>query len=112
MGRDELLKLISEYQARVPIADTTIGLRALNDPHFVLRLRDGRRCWPETAAKVQAFLEEYEAEANRLNVLCTEDGTWIAHDRRSGLAHSGRTAKLAEVSLRKLLDQSPERAPA
>lgn len=105
MGRDELLKKIDEVQRQTGIADTAIGMSAMNDAKFVSSLRAGRRCYPETIAKVVAFLDEHEKEAMRLQTICTEDGTWIAHDRRSGLAHSGRTPRVAETNLRKLMDQ-------
>lgn len=36
---------------------------------------------------------------------CTQDGTWIAHDKRTGLAHSGKSALAAEMQLRRLLGE-------
>ncbi len=104
MSRDELLARIDDCRRRFRLSDTSIGLGALNDARFVGRLREGRRCWPETAQRVIEYLAAYEAEATRLETFCTQDGTWIAHDRQSGLAHSGRTEKAAADHLKRLLD--------
>jgi hypothetical protein len=41
------------------IARTQFGLLALNDKAFVSQLEKGRRCWPETEAKVRAFMAAY-----------------------------------------------------
>ncbi|WP_052817048.1 hypothetical protein [Agrobacterium sp. SUL3] len=105
MGREELLRVIADYQRRLNIPDAMLGQRALNDASFVRRLRDGRRVWPDTAKKVVDFLEALEEEQNKLSTICTEDGTWIALDKRTGLAHSGRTEKAATANLRKKLEQ-------
>lgn len=105
MDREELIKTIDAYKQRLGLSDSAIGHGALNDSKFVMRLREGRRAWPETAMKVIAHLEALEEERTRLSTICTEDGTWIALDKRSGLAHSGRSEKAATENLRKKLEQ-------
>lgn len=35
---------------------TAFGRAATGDPSFVFDLRKGRRCWPETEAKVRAYM--------------------------------------------------------
>ncbi|MDX3927651.1 MAG: hypothetical protein QHC90_17815 [Shinella sp.] len=105
MGREELLKTIADFQKRTGIADSTIGILAMNDAKFVFSLRKGRRCYPETIQKVLSVLADHEKASDRFRTICTEDGVWIAHDRISGLAYSGRTAKRAEGNLRKALEE-------
>ena len=39
------------------------GLWAMGDKHFVRELRNGRRTWPETEAKVRLFMARYRAAA-------------------------------------------------
>lgn len=38
---------------------TRFGVLALNDRHLVRQLRNGRRLWPETEAKVRRFMATY-----------------------------------------------------
>lgn len=42
---------------------TRFSAAAINDRHFVRQLRRGRRVWPETAAKVRAFMQSYAPPA-------------------------------------------------
>lgn len=44
------------------IAHTRFGELAMNDKPFVAQLRNGRRVWPETEAKVRGFMLSYQAE--------------------------------------------------
>lgn len=37
----------------------TFGDLVMRDRHLVRQLRNGRRLWPETEAKVRAFMAEY-----------------------------------------------------
>lgn len=58
--------LIAEVDAfieRQSMSPITFGRKAMSDPHFVAQLRNGRRVWPETAAKVRAFMSAYGAKA-------------------------------------------------
>lgn len=41
------------------MADSALGRAAVNDWAFVRQLRAGRRVWPETEAKVRAFMATY-----------------------------------------------------
>ena len=44
----------------VPVSN--FGVAAMNDKAFVLKLRNGRRLWPETEMKVRNFMADYRAE--------------------------------------------------
>ncbi len=50
---------IDEFLERHSMSPVTFGREAMRDPHFVRDLRNGRRLWPETEAKVRAFMEGY-----------------------------------------------------
>lgn len=50
---------VEAFLKRVDMAPVTFGREAMNDPHFVRDLRNGRRLWPETEAKVRAFMANY-----------------------------------------------------
>lgn len=52
------------------ISATSLGDRALGDRHFVRQLRNGRRVWPETEAKVRAFMAEFTAPAAVICTMC------------------------------------------
>lgn len=56
-----LLSAVERFAADHGMSEITIGRKALNDPHFVRQLRDGRRCWPETEKKVRDFMAAYDA---------------------------------------------------
>lgn len=62
MDSTALLARIKEFQIQTGISDTAIGLAAVNDGKFVSELRAGRRCWPETADKVLAYIALVENE--------------------------------------------------
>lgn len=60
----QLLEDIEAFLKRNPqVSPTRFGDEALSDRHFVRQLRSGRRVWPETEAKVRAFMEAYVAQA-------------------------------------------------
>ena len=99
MDAPTLLGEIDAAKKRYGIRDSTIGLGALNDGHFVKRLRQGKRCWPETAQKVMDFI----AKLNAFQTLRTEDGTVIAYDPATGTVASGKTRDDAVAELRRLL---------
>ena len=40
----------------------TFGRLSMKDPHFVRDVRNGRRLFAETEAKVRRFMEEYQAD--------------------------------------------------
>jgi hypothetical protein len=95
--RTQLLGEISAFQAKVKMADSRIGLIALNDAKFVSRLRKGQRCWPETAQKVRDFM------AAAYTHITTADGTVIVRDVETGVSASGRNLPEAYAELRRLL---------
>lgn len=52
---DEILLFLTTHE----MADSRFGELALNDKPFVAQLRNGRRVWPETEAKVRRFMATY-----------------------------------------------------
>lgn len=58
----DLLAEIEDFLARTGTAASTLGRRAVNDPALVQQLRQGRRCWEETASKVRAAMRSIEEE--------------------------------------------------
>lgn len=56
MATKALPDLIDQYLARTGMNPTAFGKQAMGDPTFVFDLRKGRRCWPETEAKVRDFI--------------------------------------------------------
>jgi hypothetical protein len=48
------------------MAPVTFGRLAARDPHFVRDIRGGRRVWPETDAKIRAFMASHPAPADQL----------------------------------------------
>lgn len=58
-----LLDDIEAFLERNPqVSATRFGDEALSDRHFVRQLRAGRRVWPETEAKVRAFMSEFKPD--------------------------------------------------
>lgn len=56
-----LIEEIDAFVARHGMSPITFGRKAMNDPHFVRDVRDGRRLWPETDAKARAFMADFDA---------------------------------------------------
>jgi hypothetical protein len=56
-----LLTEIDSFCQRHGLAPTKFGLLALNDKAFVAQIKNGRRVWPETEAKIRKFMSEYAA---------------------------------------------------
>lgn len=54
------IQTVDAFLERTGMAPVTFGREAMNDPHFVRDLRNGRRLWPETEAKVRAFMASYD----------------------------------------------------
>jgi hypothetical protein len=52
----DLISDIQAFCAAQSISETRFGELALNDKPFVAQLRNGRRVWPETEAKVRQFM--------------------------------------------------------
>lgn len=55
----QLLTEIDSFCERHDLPPTRFGLLALNDKAFVAQIKNGRRLWPETEAKVRKFMAEY-----------------------------------------------------
>lgn len=49
---------VEEFLRARSMSAVTFGRSALNDPHLVRDLRNGRRLWPETEARVRAFMRD------------------------------------------------------
>ncbi|MGB3536821.1 MAG: hypothetical protein WBA42_01540 [Mesorhizobium sp.] len=95
--RTQLLAEIVAFQAKVKMSDARIGTIALNDGKFIPRLREGRRCWPETAQKVRDFMSA------AFTHITTADGTVIIRDVATGISASGPNLAEAYAELRRLL---------
>lgn len=54
-----LLTDIEAFMETHGLSRTSFGVQALGDRHFVKQLRNGRRTWPETEAKVRQFMATY-----------------------------------------------------
>ena len=57
----QLLQRIERYLRRSGTPPTRFGRDALNDPRFVLDLRNGREVGPRTRARVLSYLDVAEA---------------------------------------------------
>jgi hypothetical protein len=54
-----LLDAIDEFVSLHGMSPITFGRLAMKDPHFVRDIRGGRRVWPETDAKIRAFMANH-----------------------------------------------------
>jgi len=63
MTMESLLTDIKAFCASHNIAQTRFGELAMNDKPFVGQLENGRRVWPDTEAKVRAFMAAYQPQA-------------------------------------------------
>jgi hypothetical protein len=57
-----ILNAVEAFLAETGMTKTRFGKDAVGDPRFVPGLRDGRRLWPETEAKVRKFIREHSRE--------------------------------------------------
>lgn len=57
-----LVDAIDAFVAKHEMSPITFGRKAMKDPHFVAQVRNGRRLWPETEARVRQFMDEYVPE--------------------------------------------------
>lgn len=58
----ELLSEIEGFLTRTGMSPTAFGRGSLGDPCLVPDLKEGRRLWPETEAKVRAFMKQRKRE--------------------------------------------------
>jgi hypothetical protein len=54
-----LVDAISIFIDDHAMSPVTFGRKAMRDPHFVSQLKNGRRVWPETDARVRKFMATY-----------------------------------------------------
>ncbi|NII59816.1 hypothetical protein [Sphingomonas aerolata] len=60
-----LLDAIDEFVSLHGMSPITFGRLAMKDPHFVRDIRGGRRVWPETDAKIRAFMANHSPAAEQ-----------------------------------------------
>lgn len=58
----ELLAEIEAFVAAAGMSEITFGRKAMSDPHFVRDVRNNRRLWPTTEAKVRDFIRDWSPE--------------------------------------------------
>ena len=56
-----LLAVIDDFLDDSGMSPVTFGRTVMKDPHFIRDLRNGRRVWPETEAKVRSFMASYRS---------------------------------------------------
>lgn len=56
-----LLGLIDGFLVEHSMSPITFGRKAMNDPHFVRDLRDGRDVKVSTVERVRSFMDEYSS---------------------------------------------------
>jgi hypothetical protein len=61
MDNDELLRELDAFLDRYGIADSTFGIRCLNDSHLVARIRAGRTIRRSTILKIRNYIADFEA---------------------------------------------------
>lgn len=61
---DPLREEIEVFLRLTGMKPTRFSAQATRDRHFVRKLRKGRRVWPETAARVRAFMRSYNPAAS------------------------------------------------
>jgi hypothetical protein len=55
-----LLRDVEAFIETHEIAESRFGVEALEDKNFIRDLRNGRRVWPETEARVRSFMDAYQ----------------------------------------------------
>ncbi len=58
--KQNLLEAVEAFLVETGMPLTRFGEMAVNEKNFVKGLRKGRRCWPETEAKVRHFIKTGE----------------------------------------------------
>ena len=56
MNTPDFIKTIEDHAAKLGIAPSTLCERAGQGGRFYARIKSGKRCWPETADKVRAYI--------------------------------------------------------
>jgi hypothetical protein len=70
MSDHSLLTDINTFVERTGMAESAFGRSAVNDWKFIRSLREGRRVWPETEAKVRAFMSDHAVTGAPVSVAC------------------------------------------
>jgi hypothetical protein len=70
-GMSSLLHDVETFLTKHQMPPTNLGDAALGDRHFVRQLRNGRRVWPETEAKVRTFMARHGRQGSHCG-LCNE----------------------------------------
>ncbi len=58
-----IIREIDSFLKAHQIAESYFGRKAANDWKLVRQLRAGRRLWPDTEARIRAFMASYEKPA-------------------------------------------------
>lgn len=59
-----LSEKVIAFMDKHDMSKTVLGQKALNSPHAIIDLLEGkRRMWPETAEKLERFMASYRSEA-------------------------------------------------
>ena len=62
MTKKDFLETIEKFLLKEGISPSSFGMKAVNDPSFVDRVRAGRECREETQNRVLEFMRTYEEE--------------------------------------------------
>jgi hypothetical protein len=57
----DLIQKIDGFLEVSSMAESTFGIKTVNDGKLVSRLRNGGRVWPETQDKIEQFIKSYPA---------------------------------------------------
>lgn len=60
MADQHLLTSVEDFLTETGMAESAFGRGAVKDWKLVRDLRNGRRLWPETEAKVRKFMADYQ----------------------------------------------------
>jgi len=61
-NQESLIAELDEFMTRHGIADSTFGIRCLNDSHLLERIRDGRPIRRSTILKIRKYMARYELD--------------------------------------------------
>ena len=61
MPETPFLADVDRFLTASKMAESAFGRAAVNDWKFITQLRAGRRVWPETDAKIRAFMANHVA---------------------------------------------------
>jgi len=71
-----IVQEIDSFLTAHKMAESYFGRKAVNDWKLVAQLRAGRRLWPDTEARIRAFMASYQKPARgRLSHRSTTDSS-------------------------------------